>query len=184
VTTGRAAIWLMTSLVVMTAPASAAAQSPGGTPAVLPPAITKELDARISGWSIAPATEDSMAAWRNGARNMPNVERGDYDGNGLPDYVLAIVVPRRGAVTDEGPRIDVVVFLQRRQSYRFLSISEDAGPRIEIRANAKGDPFQEYGEESSSVLTRDAFTVSPGDAGPCYTFVYRRGRFEAYWTCD
>ena len=164
--------------------ASTSAAQTGGKATDLPTAVTSMLDARFPGWSIAPASEDSMAAWRSGSRHMPNVERGDYDGNGVPDYALAVAYPRRGAGAAGEPLVDVVVFLQRGRSYRFMPISSDVGRRIEIRANAKGERIQSYGEDSSFVLTRDAFTVSPGDAGPCYTFVYMRGRFESYWTCD
>ena len=164
--------------------ASTPAAQTAGKATALPTTVTSMLDARFPGWSIAPASEDSMAAWRSGSRHLPNVERGDYDGNGVPDYALAVAYPRRGAGPVGEPLVDVVVFLQRGRTYRFMPISSDVGDRIEIRANAKGDRIQEYGEDDSFVLARDAFTVSPGDAGPCYTFVHRRGRFESYWTCD
>jgi hypothetical protein len=164
--------------------ASTAAAQTAGKATDLPTAVTSILDARFPGWSIAPASEDSMAAWQSGSRPMPNVERGDYDGNGAMDYALAVAYPHRGAGSAGQPLVDVVLFLQRGRTYRFMPISSDVGARIEIRTNAKGERIQEYGEDSSFVLARDAFTVSPGDAGPCYTFVYRRGRFESYWTCD
>jgi hypothetical protein len=164
--------------------ASTSAAQTGGQATDLPTAVTSMLDARFPGWSIAPASEDSMAEWRSGSRHIPNVERGDYDGNGVLDYALAVAYPRRGAAAAGEPRVDVVLFLQRGRSYSFMPISSDVGPPIEIRANAKGERIHEYGEDRSFVLTRDAFTVSPGHAGPCYTFVYLRGRFESHWTCD
>lgn len=129
---------------------AAFAQGAAGQPAVLPPEITKQLDARFPRWTIAPASDDSMAAWRSGSRHMPNVERGDYDGNGQPDYVLAITYPVGAGRSTRHPRVDVVLFLRRGEAYRFMSVGTDIGLPLEIAAKVKGERIQEYGEDTPS----------------------------------
>lgn len=147
----------------------------------VPLSIHSTLDTMFPGWRISSVSSEVRGFLRQRSLvGMPNIIRGDFDGNGGTDYAILIEHPtssRRAAPS--GTAAEVVAFLEDRGAFkpfvlkepvppdlrRYLTLQRKGGEGHDLEANKK---FR-YPNDSIGVWF---FGVAGG------TYIFENGSFR------
>lgn len=177
-------------LAVMCAAVGLYGQTPGSVTNALPTAIRAELTAAFPGWQVAAFPAKLDRVWRRAFPDaIPNVLRGDYDGDGRLD-VAVLIEYISGASSPQPKRVTrAFVFLHRVSGFRMLALTGE----VEFNANdglhlwpiARGEKGRDLNTpDVEFAYEHDAVAVLYANRGPCTSFIYRGGEFRSLWTCD
>ena len=135
------------------------------------PGCRKAINARLPHWQFSPPPED-LAVYAKANNLATNLVRADFDGNGLADTAVLLIVPGTGA---RGERQYVAVCLTQSSGTR-LRLIRDPYCRDGISVAAKGSRVMDYQTGKpvtywNNGVTTYCFEKASG------TYVYRNGRF-------
>jgi len=135
------------------------------------PACRKAINARLSRWQLSPPPED-LAVYAKANNLATNLVRADFDGNGLQDTAVLLIVPGTGTRRE---RQYVAVCLTQ-GSATHLRLIRDPYCRDGISVAPKGSRVMDYqtGKQVTywnNGVTTYCFEKASG------TYVYRNGRF-------
>ena len=174
--TPTAVLMLRTLAVLLLATAPALAQD--AEPISLPAAADSALSAAFPGWHYAPAYEEAVAVHRwYDERNWPWLWEGDFDRDGLTDYVSHIAY----ADTAGSPRESVVTLLQRGRGFSVVFVGVGGGHQT-LWVLPRGSELvqEEWGGLDKPVLWRfesDAIQLAYDGKPASEIWVWHDGRF-------
>lgn len=157
-----------------------AAESPGQLPA----AAESVLDTRFPGWEFVEVGDDirRFIKERISADARPNLIRGDFDGNGKPDYALLVshgrVFNARGEAI--GPKTHLVVLLSGGGKYRLHVLGE---PGEYLTLGKKGAEGFDFHAGRKFKYRNDAVEVWVFEKAG-WAYIYDGGKFRSVYSAD
>ncbi len=145
----------------------------------LPKAISSTLNQKFPGWMLAPVNQEVRSFFNNEmAKAHPSLIRGDFDGNGQPDYAVQIA-PRK-----PGQRRLLIAFLRKGSHFTYRTLeSESKNGDIYLSLIKKGAKRYDYEKQRSFVFAKDGIEVNWFmKAG--WTYFFEGGRVQKIYTAD
>jgi len=159
----------------------------GDTPARLPESVKSVLDRRFPGWRFSEVSGEVQQFLRErhpGA--LPNLIKGDFDGNGQTDYAVLIEhgnFDRRGKAF--GRVVELLAFLRRGSGYKLFTLerTSPANPELYLTLAGKGAEGHDFHAGRNFRYPNDSIGFDFfGKAGG--TYIYRRGKFRYVYKSD
>lgn len=139
--------------------------------ALLPSAVTPELDSRYPGWQLATAAPQ-ITSWFSECRFKfaPNLVTGDFDGDGKTGYVLQIQT--------KGGKQVMIAFMDRGRKFETHILATDPpGPFSYLPRMEKGSKDFDFTTLKPFRHPVDAVDLIYFEKTPL-TFMYRKGVFR------
>jgi hypothetical protein len=154
---------------------------PGGNPDNVPVAIKKILDLHYPGWSFPVVLGEDLRNCRQpNAAFAPGLVWGDFDGDGLTDYAVAI---------QRGGKLRTLAFLARGDGFvryvlnpsgwNILGVTRRGATLPRVGVNLRGDLVG----ERPVVLSKDAL-IGIHCESSSVAFVYEKGGFQHFFMSD
>jgi len=152
--------------------------------ATLPAAIRSALDAKLPGWAFAEVDDDIRRFLRErvSPKARPEIIRGDFDGNGRPDYALLITHGRilNGSGEAIGMKVYVAAFLRKGRGYK-LHLLNEGGDYLAL--GKKGTYGYDFHAGRRFKYAHDV--IESGDFEKSgWAYIYKGGRFRYVYTAD
>lgn len=150
----------------------------------LPAAVKSALDRRFPGWRLVDGSKDvrRFLKERVSADARPDLIRGDFDGNGQPDYALLLShggeFNNRGETV--GPKVRLVVFLRKGGKYKFYELSD---PGEYLTLGRKGEDGFDFHAGRKIKYRNDAIEVWIFEKAG-WAYIYNNGRFRYVYSLD
>jgi hypothetical protein len=153
----------------------------------LPEAIRSILNKRFPGWSFSEVSSDVQLFFKERfPGSLPNLIKGDFDGNGQMDYAVLIEhsnFDKSGADFDHV--VEKLAFLRRGARYKLYVLEENAPANIELYLNLakKGAESRVFTTQRKFRYPNDSISVSYFEkAGGAY--IYQKGKFRYVYESD
>jgi hypothetical protein len=150
----------------------------------LPASARLTLNRRFPGWKFAEVSQEVRHFFETEMPGKsPYLIKGDFDGNGKPDYATLIWhgQVRNGQGTITWPRSFLVVFLRKGSGYRMYVIKKPDGEYLCLAH--KGTKDFNYDEQKEITYANDAILTGILEKGGS-SYVFEKGRFRSFVSSD